>query len=439
MDRRLLKLGNLPNASGFRLRNVLAEGIVVQTATERSVECQMHIGWDAGKWMQFACAKPGDDLLPFYTHLWKWEVDVSATILSGVFQGWCLSTSCAKAKTGRLSNDIHRGRNVSVTYEHAPHQYVHLYPPKGKEPEKKNDILVYWLPNFIFDGLIETSQFRKKRILDGFRFIYGKNQIVFRQIADRKEVVERLKAKTLASTITAVMEVRGTLCLNASFRTAFERSLFSLVEAMEGCRVRPVAMARYSSEGRLKSIAWRPDHAADYYPHRFLVANRPGTCSWSGFLATALPGFMKYRKKMGLPSACWQMVEARSSLCVPSSLAILLMCLENLSARYLHSQGVSMKRAPLEHKLNRTHKTLKCFPKWFRRSLGESREDIRNPLFHEGRTDEQRFQKLMEYRLQLLNACAAMLCAICDYRGPIVFADLRRGQRVMTIDEYAVS
>ena len=274
--------------------------------------------------------------------------------------------------------------------------------------------------------------------MDGFRFQVGGDEFAFRQVRDHKKLEELFWDRDICCAITAVMEARGVIVRGAKPDGETIGCLFSLMSALYGFWIHPLACARYGKDQGLKRLTFFPRRGLPYHTHRsfldLFVRNNRLVSAWPMYLEAALPGFIAQRNDLNLRSICRQLVEAQAALVVESRVSVLLLCLEQICTRYLAAKGIEMRDAPLQDKANRCNQSLRCLSKSFRNQLPSYRENLRNALFHEGATKEKDTMKLYGISLDMLNACVLLLSAICGYRGELRLADLQRGETTLSVD-----
>lgn len=435
MQRKLLKLGNLPKSGAFVFRDLAAKVEVTQLGTNHALKCDLQLRWQPWQGLQLICHGIGDGLKPFEKHGTKARIE--GKITDGPFAGW----NIVAPEMFSLRSHFHwiRGESTQrqVWFRQEPQTYVELIAPAIEEPAE-DDVLCYWIPSFFFHGTEETSKLRKRRCFAGFRFNVSGNEFTFRQVPDHKEIEELFRDREIACAITAVAEARGTIVRDPKLDGESIGCLFSLMSALWGFWMHPLACARYGNNGGLKRLTFLPRTGRPYHSHRsFLnVLERNGKLvnCWPQYLETVLPNFITKSNDLKLRSVCRQLVEAQYELVVESRVSLLLMCLEQICTRYLAAKGVNMPDAPPEDKVNRCNKDLHCLSKLFRKQLPTYRDSLRNALFHEGATKETDMMKLYGISLDMINACVLLLSAICGYQAELKLQDLQRGEKIVSVD-----
>lgn len=423
-----LKLHNIPVASSFRL-NSLPGHVVIKDETNRA-ECEATVNWDIMGNLEIRAFAEGDDLTPWMNrhqapgtarmvltcqHLDVWSVMFSPLSIAG-----CES----KQRKGETQKQ-------SLLLSQPPADVKIAAPETYKCRHYR-----YWVPNFLFDGTTQLGKYRNRGMLDSFSFNAKGREYAFRHVADYKKIETKLKSTRSGSFITDVLEVHDVEPETENDLENDVRLLFHLMEAIYGLKIRPVVRAGYDKEENLTELLFYRTHAEAFrQPFPEFMANRMNVIGWPEFLQGILPGYFDNADKLGLTTACWQMVEARK-LCVPSCMALLLMALENMATAYLNDADKGVKwDVPIDHKLNRCNKSLRCFPRRFTKELPSIRQSLRNPLFHQGHTGRGITKQTIRLKDDLFDACIALLAAICGFRGKISF--ICATWDGITLDEYA--
>jgi hypothetical protein len=436
MHKKHLTLGNLPKSNAFAVKDLPAKVKVTHLADNHKVHCALKMQWHPSRRLQLVCQDSGEALKPFEKLGTKARIE--GEITDGALAGWRFLAPVAHSRRSQFS--WKRGSPIQrqVWFVQEPQTYVELIAPACEEEPAQDDVLCYWIPGFSFQGVLETSKLRKRKRLDGFRFSVDGNEFIFRQLPDHKEVADLFENSDILCAITTVMEARGPICRQSNPDGEAIGCLFSLISALWGFWVHPLACARYQSDKKLKRLTFFPRSGRPHHPHRsfinVFVRDQRLVSGWPEYLETTLPNFIRMQKDMKLRSICRQLVEAQYGVVVETRVSILLMCLEQICTRYLVGKGMNILTAPLQDKANHCNKDLRCLSKGFRKQLPTFRNNLRNALFHEGATYESDTMKLYGISLEMLNASILLLSAVCGYRGDLQLQDLNRGERVISVD-----
>lgn len=425
MEKSLQRLGGREKSTAFRWVNERATGTLTALNGEYSARCSILLNWVPGKPPQVTCTGTSDDLVPF-AKTGIAQASLRAALVDVPWLGWTLECSSLDSGRSKKHEDYIKGeRRVEIMYHQSSQASIVITRPAADKIESESDAVVYWLQNFVPD-------------MGGFDFSASGLTFSVHRVEDVKDVKEQLHEGNINYAVASKMTVRGAVTADPVQLDRVVACAISFLSAMCGAWVTPFAYGRYAHDGSLQKLIFP---SAPSYPYhatrRFMSAYRVSN-GWSKLLSSALPQFIELHDRLALRSVCRQLIEAQYRLTVESQIAILLMCCEQICTRYLKHQGeVIRNNTPLKTKADMCNRTLRCLPRKFRTSLDEVRTSLRNPLFHEGSTDEPDFNRLMEHRIELLNACVVLLAAICGYRGPLQIADLNCGERIVTVDDFS--
>ncbi len=429
MNKQLFHLCNIPKASAFRLNGIPAQAFLRRGELE--VRCKATVHWDVTRELRAVLLDEGDTLVPLLKHCGPVPGSLALEFKDPLLFNWQMSFP-----------DLFVARiNSSHCRNKLPQCSVEFYQPLKdvllKSPSPQTVVNYrYWLPNFIFNGTTQLGRYRKKSIGDSFVVQHNKKELKFRQVADHKKIADRLKNREIHSAITSVIEIQNVMGKEHEKMEKEIPLICQLIEAFYGLKIRPLARAGYDKQGKMQELLfYRMGVSSFGQGEPKLMGNKIDKLLWENFLEGILPGFLAGADKHQLPVACWQMVEARR-LCVPSCMAVLFMSLESMATAYLQEIGANIGwTTPIDHKLNLCNKELHCFPKRLTKELEDIRKKLRNPLFHQGRTEKSSTSENWKLNHDLFDACAALMASICNYRGKIGYtcADWRG----ITVDEYA--
>jgi hypothetical protein len=286
MSRTIQRLGNLPSAGKFVFESLFGPG-QLKFHDQAQLKVVAKLEWHAGKGVRITCSQKRKTISEFPNR--KSTASLEVHIEAGPWKGWKV-IGCKLQYSGgrqRLASDGSTVFELSVVQ--GPTENVRLVAPMFTGESCGSDVLRYWIPNFFFEPLIETSSFRKVSKPDGFRFKHADNEFTFRLVPDHELVREAYRLRDIFSAVSSVLEVRGPLCAEKEVWNDTIGCLGSLVSGIEGSWMMPVAVARYAGKGQLQEIVFRSERASPYVPHRSFMDNHRVADGWPKFLETALP------------------------------------------------------------------------------------------------------------------------------------------------------
>ena len=107
MQRKLLRLGNLPKSGAFIFRDLPFKVEVTQLGSDDALKCDLKLRWQPWRGLQLLCHDIGDGLKPFEKPGTKARVE--GKIADGPLAGWSI------VAPGTFSLRSHAGSRLSIT------------------------------------------------------------------------------------------------------------------------------------------------------------------------------------------------------------------------------------------------------------------------------------------------------------------------------------
>jgi len=282
MNASLLKLGNIPKASAFRLRNVAGRAVLRHAETETTGQAK--VSWLPNQDLTVEVTAEGDVLAP-WCGIGDQPGTLEVTLESRHLDGWSLTFGQLCVTRTAAQSPIGAGRSRSIHFAQ-PVENVLMSARGADSPTHFR----YWVPNFPFDGTDQLGRYRNRGMLDAFTFDHAGQSFAFRQVADRDPVGQHLREGRFPAAITCVLEAKDVTDISRLEETV--RAVSTIMEAYEGSRIRPLVRAGYNPAGRLVQLLFYRAGTIRFQRCQALAANRMNVITWKELIEGMLPGFL---------------------------------------------------------------------------------------------------------------------------------------------------
>lgn len=276
-----------------------------------------------------------------------------------------------------------------------------------------------YLKNFYFKG-IEAEKLGNSIKYNKFTSKADQFNVCFRMLDNSEKIKSLIDENRLQSAVFSCMDISKKMaCAIINVEMEIDNITWFLSFLSLNTTFAPICKYLDASGNVIKIRIM--EYRTMPYHNLSLFDNQNNETRYTSVFRKSYNAYKSLRVELALDKVVSLLLESQTQCTIESKLSSLIMAYELLLKKILLHNGVTeseMKNWNIQQKISRTNRYMKFIPA---NLLGDNlRDDIRNPLFHQGDIPEMSIDEKYDLYTQYLNLFVRIILRMLEYNGKYI-------------------